>query len=68
MAIAIPPKLIVFISKPKASSTKTVPNKESGIANNEIIVVLKLPKNKKRMITTKNAPSSKAFATLFTEV
>ncbi len=68
IAIAIPPRLIVLIFMPIEWSTTIAPSKESGIASNDIIVVLKLPRNKNKIIITKIAPSISADFTLFTEV
>ena len=68
IAIAIPPSDIVLIVIPSICITRMAPSSESGMASREIIVVLKLPRNRKRMSTTKSAPSSSALPTFLTEV
>ncbi len=45
----------------------TEPNKESGIATTDMTVVLKLAKNRNKIMITNNAPSYNALPTLKTD-
>ena len=67
MAMHIPPRVIVLMSIPRASSTMMVASRDTGIAITEMSVVLKLPRKRKRIRITKRAPSSRARPTLPTE-
>ena len=67
-AMAIPPKLIVLIFSPKSLRAMTVANSDIGMANSEIRVVRKLPRNRNRTMTTRMLPSSRARSTLLIEV
>lgn len=68
IAMAIPPRLMVFMVYPRSFSVIRVTTSESGIAIREIKVVLGFSRKKKSIRTTKNPPSRRAFRTLFTEV
>ena len=68
MAMAIPPRLMVLIFRLSRCRAITAESKETGIAIREIMVVRKLMRNKRRMITTSTAPSSKTFCTLLMAV
>ena len=57
IAMAIPPRLIVLIVKPKAFRIKTVIMIDKGNAITDIMVVRKFIKKMKSTITTNNAPS-----------
>ncbi len=63
----IPPRVIVLMSIPRAYSTMMVASSESGMANTEITVVLKLPRKRNRMTITNMAPSNRALPTFPTE-
>ncbi len=63
IAIAIPPSVIVFMVISKNFSTNIDATRASGIAVNEIRVVLKFAKNKNRIIITRIAPSRNASIT-----
>ena len=67
IAMHIPPNVMVLMFIPRRCITMKLPRSESGMAMTEMIVVLKLPKKRRRMTITKTAPSTKARATLLTE-
>ena len=58
IAMAIPPKLIVFMVYPNTFKMITVTNNDIGIARSEIMVVLQFIRNMNNTIITKNAPSN----------
>jgi len=64
IAIAKPPRVIVFTVKSSALSTSMVTIKDKGIAVIEIITVRKLTRKSIRIITTIIAPSRRASTTL----
>ena len=67
IAMAIPPRVMVFILKSKNLSVNIVTTKESGIANKVMILGLKLTRKIKTTITTITLPSTRAATVLSTE-
>ena len=61
IAIAIPPKLIVFIVNPNHFKVRMATINEMGIATREMAVARQFIKNKKRIIMTKAVPSNNTF-------
>src|SRR5574344_1242814 len=68
IAIASPPKLIVFIVRPMNFNVKIDANKDNVIVIKDIVVVLIFIKKKKSTITTKMVPSYNDFFTLSIEL
>ncbi len=68
MAIAIPPSVMVLMVIPSAFSANTATTSESGIASTDMKVVRPLQRKRKRMMTTRSAPSRSASITLSTAV
>ena len=66
MAIAMPPRVIVLMVPPKARSVMTARASDNGIASTEIAVVRTFHRKRKRMATTRSAPSRNDVTTLFT--
>ena len=67
-AMAIPPKLMVLMVMPNALRVMMVASSDRGMASSEMRVVRKLPRKRKRMMTTSTLPSMRARSTLLTEV
>ena len=63
----MPPRVIVLMSIPRKCRTMMVASRDIGMAMIEMTVVLKLPRNRKRIMMTNTAPSSRALPTLPTE-
>ena len=59
MAMAMPPRLMVFSSYPNAQSTMMLAIRDNGMANTEINVVRQFMRNNNRTSVTKKAPSNK---------
>ena len=68
IAIAIPPRLIVFIVSPIKWRVSIDTNKERGKATKDITVVLKFIKKKNKTIMTKTEPSNRDFCMLSIEL
>ena len=68
MAMAIPPRLIVLIVSPNASSTKTATRSDNGSAISEMTVVRKFIRKMNRMMMTNIAPSISDFWMLSIEL
>ena len=68
MAIAIPPKLMVFMVNPINLRESIAKTNESGIVISDIIVVRAFIKKIINTITTKNPPSYMDFFTLSIEL
>lgn len=59
---------MVLMVSPKACRTRMAINMDKGKATNEIKVVRKFMRKKNNTITTKTAPSNKAFCMLLMEL
>ena len=68
IAMAIPPRLMVFSEKPSALSVIIDTRSEIGIASSEMTVVRKLPRKTIRITITSTPPSINARSMLFTEL
>ncbi|MNY21252.1 hypothetical protein D3C86_1547840 [compost metagenome] len=64
IAIAIPPRLMVFIVRPINLSTTIATSKEIGMAIKEIAVALQFIRKMERIMTTKMEPSISVFSIL----
>ena len=64
MAIAKPPRVMVFMLMPKTLSTIIATRNEIGIVTSEITVVRTLARNIISTMTTNMAPSMSDFCTL----
>ena len=65
-AMAMPPRVMVLMLAPMASSTSTAASKDRGIASTVMAVAEALARKAKTMITTSRAPSRRAASTLAT--
>jgi hypothetical protein len=68
MAIESPPNVIVFRLKPILSSAIMAASRDSGIAVQEMAAVRRLKRNKNRTTTTRTAPMSNEFRTLWRDL
>ena len=68
IAMAIPPKLIVFMVSPINLRVSTDITNDKGMVTSEISVVLTFIRKMKRTITTNNPPSRSDFLTLSMEL
>ena len=64
MAMAIPPRLIVFTVRPSRRIASRVTTIDRGMDTSEMSVVLQFIRNMKRTMTTNNPPSSSDLRTL----
>ena len=65
-AMAMPPRVMVLMLAPRASSTSTAASSESGIASTVMAVAAALIRKAKTISTTSRAPSRRAVSTLAT--
>ena len=68
MAMAMPPRLMVLMVRPKALSVSMLTTSDKGMVTSEMTVVRMFMRKRKRMITTKMPPSTRASLTLFMEL